>query len=95
MALEELTPKIEDLDNANARGHWVHRADDIQPVVERVLAAVEENRLWYGDIGKQFAVKAKWVYLISYSLYNVYVHIQDSAQSKPLLDFLFLNLYLS
>ena len=59
MALEELTPRIEDLNNANARGHWTQRAEDIQPVVERVLAAVEENRLWYGDVGKQFAQNAK------------------------------------
>ena len=59
LALETLTPRIEDLDNQNQRGKWVARTNDVQPVLERILATVEDKPEWYGEVSMMFATAAK------------------------------------
>ena len=59
LALEELTPHKDELDDGNKRDNWVKKVEAIKPVVERVLGTIEENQDWYGELGLQHAEKCK------------------------------------
>ena len=59
IALEDLKPTADQLNKAEQRTNWLHRAHALKLHVQKLLALVAEKREMYGPVSKDFALKCK------------------------------------
>ena len=59
IALEELTPTGEQLNNPQERTQWLHKAQATKPLVQKLLALVTEKPKLFGKVSTEYTTKCK------------------------------------
>jgi len=61
MLIEDLTPKLEDVNEDATRLTWLNKVHQYRPVVEKILRLETENPVLYGTHSPQTICRAKYI----------------------------------